>query len=71
MKPNLRKLRRRPRAKDLICTSHRRRLTMIGAGSVMDLSGRGTRIAFEQVRAEMSRCAACAALQLDRTDAAR
>lgn len=57
------------RPKDLICIRHRRRLQMVGAGSLMDLSGQATRIALTRIRTDMTTCADCTALVLDNTDA--
>lgn len=63
--------RRTVRPKDLICTRHRRRLQMIGAGSLMDLSGRATMTALARTRTDMTTCADCTAMHLDNTDTAR
>lgn len=60
--------RRTLRPKDLICKHHRRRLQMVGAGSLMDL-GRTTKATLTRIRAEMTTCADCTALILDNTDA--
>lgn len=68
---SIRSRRRRLRPKDIICPQHLRRLQLIGVGSLMDLKGRTTLAALGRVRAEMSQCTACTALQLDSMDANR
>lgn len=59
----------RLRAKDLICTKHRRRLWLVGAGSLMDLNGSATMTALGRIRTEMESCWACRSLALDNKDA--
>ena len=56
---------RAPRPRDLICRRHHRTLTMIGAGSLLDLSGRGTLDALNRTRTQMDTCADCLRAQAE------
>ena len=64
---------RKPRPKDIICRWHRRLLSMIGVGSLVDFAGRNTRDALARIRTEMSTCTVCQELEanyhLDSKDA--
>jgi hypothetical protein len=51
------------RPRDVICRRHRRVLTMIGAGSLLDLSGRGTLDALNRTRTQMDTCGDCQRLR--------